>query len=364
SPPVSFPPSSLPTAAPAPSPQGIAALQRVLDKFRNSFTEQVAVLQQANIALQEGILSLDLKQQARQEAHKLAGSLGIFGYPNGSKLAREAEYLLLDEAIPLPTMQVQFAQVVAALHQEVSRSPDPISETQPAPVSKIPRGHFTRSVPVAFPANSSLLVLVIDSDQAFTEQLQVQAGSRGMQVEVAPYPDIARRTIAQTLPDVVLLDLSFPDTDVAGMALLVELTQQHPTLPVLIFTGRDSLADRVEISRLGAKAFLHKSMSIAQILQTIEQVLLRPVTTDAKVLIVDDDPASLMALSSLLQPWGLAVTTLTDPRRFWDMLVTTEPDLVVFDLEMPTFSGIDLCQVVRHDPQWGNLPILVVTAHT
>ncbi len=31
---------------------------------------------------------------------------------------------------------------------------------------------------------------------------------------------------------------------------------------------------------------------------------------------------------------------------------------------MPTFSGIDLCQVVRHDPQWGNMPILVVTAPT
>jgi CheY-like chemotaxis protein len=31
---------------------------------------------------------------------------------------------------------------------------------------------------------------------------------------------------------------------------------------------------------------------------------------------------------------------------------------------MPTFSGLDLCRVVRQDPQWGNLPILVVTAHT
>jgi DNA-binding response OmpR family regulator len=31
---------------------------------------------------------------------------------------------------------------------------------------------------------------------------------------------------------------------------------------------------------------------------------------------------------------------------------------------MPTFSGIDLCQVVRNDTRWGNLPILFLTAHT
>lgn len=46
------------------------------------------------------------------------------------------------------------------------------------------------------------------------------------------------------------------------------------------------------------------------------------------------------------------------------MLTATAPHLLILDLEMPTFSGIDLCQVVRQDPQWGDLPILVVTAHT
>jgi CheY-like chemotaxis protein len=30
---------------------------------------------------------------------------------------------------------------------------------------------------------------------------------------------------------------------------------------------------------------------------------------------------------------------------------------------MPGFNGIELCQVVRNDPQWSHLPILFLTAH-
>lgn len=81
-------------------------------------------------------------------------------------------------------------------------------------------------------------------------------------------------------------------------------------------------------------------------------------------MVVDEDSATLAALSSLLRPWGLQVTSLNEPQRFWEVLTATARDLLVLDLEMPTFSGFDLCQVVRQDPQWGDLPILVVTAHT
>jgi len=33
-------------------------------------------------------------------------------------------------------------------------------------------------------------------------------------------------------------------------------------------------------------------------------------------------------------------------------------------VEIPHFSGIDLCRVVRNDPRWSNLPIIFLTAHT
>ncbi len=43
--------------------------------------------------------------------------------------------------------------------------------------------------------------------------------------------------------------------------------------------------------------------------------------------------------------------------------MNTAPDLLILDIEMPGFSGLELCQVVRNDPKWENLPILFLTAH-
>ncbi|NJN86138.1 MAG: response regulator, partial [Leptolyngbyaceae cyanobacterium SL_7_1] len=85
---------------------------------------------------------------------------------------------------------------------------------------------------------------------------------------------------------------------------------------------------------------------------------------NARVLIVDDDPIALAALATLLQPWGLQVTCLTNPDRFWETFTTIQPDLLLLDLEMPTVNGIDLCREIRQDMDHGDLPIVVVTAHT
>ncbi|MGA7936135.1 MAG: response regulator [Kovacikia sp.] len=83
----------------------------------------------------------------------------------------------------------------------------------------------------------------------------------------------------------------------------------------------------------------------------------------ARVMVIDDDPKILALLQKLLAPWGLALTTLEDPRQFWEALRTSAPDLLILDIEMPYTNGIDLCQAVRNDSHWCGLPILVLTVH-
>jgi len=80
------------------------------------------------------------------------------------------------------------------------------------------------------------------------------------------------------------------------------------------------------------------------------------------VLAVDDDPAFLAALHPMLEPWGVHLTTLENPLRFWDILPKVAPDLLILDVEMPQVTGIELCQAVRADSHWQSLPILFLTA--
>ena len=68
-------------------------------------------------------------------------------------------------------------------------------------------------------------------------------------------------------------------------------------------------------------------------------------------------------MTALLTPVGMTVTTLSEPNRFWETLEACRPDLLILDLDMPIYNGIELCRAVRIDPQWATLPIMFVTAH-
>ncbi|MEH1824879.1 MAG: response regulator [Nostoc sp.] len=328
-----------------PAPKDMTAVNRVLERFRNSFVGQVVVLERLKTALLVGNFNEELHQQALHEAHKLAGSMGSFGYPEGSRLARKIEHLLLGDS-SLSTEQISnFSQLVTALQQELTK-PAVTSTAQNSPV------------------NQTYRLLVIDDDMTLTEQLQAEADSWGIRIKVAPNLATARSLFSLATPDVVLLDLSFPGTEEDALILLSEIVERSPNIPVIVFTGRDTLADRLKVSRLGARQFLHKPATTEEIFQAIARVLPQPQTSEAKVLIVDDDPVILAGLSALLTPWGLEVITLSQSQQFWKVLITTSPNLVVLDLEMPIVNGLELCKVVRQDAQWGDLPILVVTAHT
>ncbi|MEG4856713.1 response regulator [Microcoleus sp. K1-B6] len=322
-------------------------MDKVLERFRGGFNQQIGVLDQAKTAMLAGKLETELQQSAKREAHKLAGSLGSFGYPEGSKLARSAEHLLINDRSWTAEEITRFSELVTGLQQELAKTP--ITST---------------GVPVSTISIFNYRVLVVDDDAALTERLKVESEAWGLRMKIAPNITAARSRLALSMPDVMLLDLSFAETEEDGLTLLRELNERSPTLPIIVFTGRDSLADRLAVSRLGAKQFLHKPATTEQIFRAIARVLPSPKTSEAKVLIVDDDPVMLVKLSALLTPWGIEVTNLKEPQKFWEVLISTKPDLVVLDLEMPIVSGLELCQVVRQDIQWENLPILVVTAHT
>lgn len=327
------------------SSKDMTRVNRVIEKFRNSFTKQWEILEQAKTALLINNLTPELHQEARSEAHKLAGSMGSFGYSNGSKLAKAIENLLLIDSSFSPEQISRFSELIAELKEELANHPVAFTNETVA-------------------MGQTYQVLAIDDDAILMEKLQLEANKWGIKLTIAPNLATARSLLAVTKPDVILLDLSFAETEENGLILLREITDKMPNLPVIVFTAKDTLADRLAVSRLGAKQFLHKPATIEDIYQAITHVLPPAKTSEAKILIVDDDPIILVGLASLLTPWGLEVITLAEPEKFWQVLIEISPDLIILDLEMPMVSGLELCQIVRQDAKWGNLPILVVTAHT
>jgi DNA-binding response OmpR family regulator len=342
-----------------PTPQSTSTAQRsqseispeiaaLWERFQEKYSDRLTVIEQAVTALLDGRLSEDLRQQAVKEAHTLVGSLGSFGLIEASRLSREIEQTFQASTRLSPTQANHLSSLVKALRQSLKQSPTPVNLPTPQPPT----------------VKLQHQLLIVDDDTVLALAIVSQATTWGVQAQVASDLSQARIAIARTRPDVVLLDLCFPDSKDSGFDLLREIASTQPPIPVLVFTAQESFADRVKVARLGGQGFLQKPVSPTQVMEAIAQVLHQSDTPQANVLIVDDDPQLLDFLRTLLEPWGFKLTLLNDPQQFWNVLEQTTPDLIILDVEMPELSGIELCQVVRHDPRWSELPVLFLSART
>jgi HPt (histidine-containing phosphotransfer) domain-containing protein len=78
-------------------------LKRKLDqawqKMLPLMLQRLKVIQRAHQAVTQGRLTDALRVESAQEAHKLAGSLGVFGRQDGSTFASEIERILSSETL-------------------------------------------------------------------------------------------------------------------------------------------------------------------------------------------------------------------------------------------------------------------------
>jgi DNA-binding response OmpR family regulator/HPt (histidine-containing phosphotransfer) domain-containing protein len=74
--------------------QILQAVAKFRESFKAGISDRLVVLEQAIEALSNGKLDSQLQLKAEQEAHKLAGALGSFGFAKGSQLAQKIEELL------------------------------------------------------------------------------------------------------------------------------------------------------------------------------------------------------------------------------------------------------------------------------
>jgi two-component system KDP operon response regulator KdpE len=80
---------------------------------------------------------------------------------------------------------------------------------------------------------------------------------------------------------------------------------------------------------------------------------------DQPVLVVDDEPAILRALSVALRARRYEVVTATTGQQAIDRCALEEPAAVILDLGLPDLDGIEVCRRIR---SWSEVPIIVLTA--
>jgi DNA-binding response OmpR family regulator len=81
-----------------------------------------------------------------------------------------------------------------------------------------------------------------------------------------------------------------------------------------------------------------------------------------KIFIADDEEAALTSLKKMLMLVGFEVDVMQDSKDFLSKIKLFKPDLILLDLRMPHFGGLEVCEILNADKDTQGIPIIIVSA--
>jgi two-component system phosphate regulon response regulator PhoB len=81
-----------------------------------------------------------------------------------------------------------------------------------------------------------------------------------------------------------------------------------------------------------------------------------------KILLVDDEPDALEVLGFKLRQAGYNALLAKDGERAITLARDERPALIVLDLMLPEVDGLEVCKILRRDPNTAAIPIIMLTA--
>ncbi len=237
-------------------------LRRLWDKYRPVNETRLAAVEAATAALRGGDDPAATIDEGLHAAHKLAGSLGMFGYVHASALAREAEEILLS-ADPDPA---RLESIISAIRGEIAPATGATDQDQVAD---------------AIPATgvSNVDVVIVDDDEVIAGLLVYALEKHGYTTGwVSDGREALERlcgTSATVAAKVIVLDVNLPGVD--GMTLLRRLNHDGVTerSHVIMLTVRAAESEVVKALQLGASDHVSKPFSLRVFIEKIRRALKR-----------------------------------------------------------------------------------------
>lgn len=81
------------------------------------------------------------------------------------------------------------------------------------------------------------------------------------------------------------------------------------------------------------------------------------------VVVIDDDPMSLIVASTILRHYGAHVTTAINGDDGLQAIRNTQPKFVISDLSMPVMDGWALIDKLKRERGLSEIPVIALTAH-
>jgi HAMP domain-containing protein/CheY-like chemotaxis protein len=227
-------------------------------------------------------------------------------------------------------------------------------------------------------------LLVVEDNPSEQLSLGELLGHEDIEIVTVDTGHDALKMLREDPPDCVVLDLKLPD--ISGFEVLEKMRDEASLadIPVVVFTGRELSSEEDAVLHTMARSVVVKGVESPERLLDETALFLHRVVSDLPaekqtmlarlhnsdedlvgrtVLLVDDDPRNIFALSSVLERRGMRVLTATTGSEAIEVIErTSDLKIVLMDIMMPGMDGYETMQVIRSMPDYRRMPIIALTA--
>ncbi|CAK0745535.1 Histidine kinase [Gammaproteobacteria bacterium] len=211
----------------------------------------------------------------------------------------------------------------------------------------------TSIIPVV--RRSENTILVIEDDPAFARVVGDLAKKRGFRTLVASNGRMGLELAQQYRPTGIILDISLPEIDGWTVMERLKATPETRQIPVHVMSADD---DKLRGLKMGAIGFDTKPTTKEQINKAFERLIQSAATIERRILLVDDDPATRLAVSGILKNLNAEIVYASDGQSALESLQTQKFDCVILDLTLPGLSGFEILNQMSRSNE--RLPPVVI----
>ncbi len=282
----------------------------------------------------------------REEVHKLVGSGATYGFKAVSAVTQRLEHTL-DQLIDDPDTGAALLDEADILVRSLETAgctdlrvrPDDTLAARKRPRPESPKLLFVS------PPSSPL------------RRLPEQIRHFGWDVLPCGYDQVDDRCAAFQ-PDIIV----FQDTPECHCPAPREFGRVLPEPVVFSLHDSPDLCSRAAAYRKGIREVLPVAIEVAELADRLDGCFLRTVDTPYRVLIVDADDEAAVYHRDVLEQASMQVRIAKSTVEVQETLAEFRPDVILMDLHLPDYDGIELSAAIRQDQSLKQVPIIFASA--
>ena len=214
--------------------------------------------------------------------------------------------------------------------------------------------YMTELIPVSSPPiRATILIALSDEELGYEITQQLKYFNYACQT-CSDLTHLNEKAQQLTGPGAILVDAAY-----CTPVQLPILKGIGNRLPLIFISKISTLALRLDAVLAGGQAYFVPPFEFTALLETLD-ALTTPLEENApyRILIIEDSKTQAGIIRKHLTQAGLTTEILMEPVKLTETLEEFQPDLILLDLYLPSYSGADIAKVIRQQEQFVSIPIV------